>query len=211
MSKRQRPSYEANPLNGTKQRPATWGKCLQFNFAAGDHWATPIVLDVDPIDQVTFAGGSRTNMVILSGTYALGKYSWNANEAGPWDTVIFCITTSVFDVANNEDKSPLQMLTDSDVFFRGSSEPYSESVLERDMEILPPGSEIVLVTPVIYVYAWRGNNSMKATAGAGVGVGEVLANFKLAYYMTNLAAQNKLDKYIQTTNNSGFLEITPAS
>lgn len=212
MSKRVRPSYETNPLDGTRSRPAIWGKVLRFDFEAGKHWARPITLDADPIDQVAFAGGSKTNMVVMNGTYALGKYSQTPTGGGAnWDTVIFCITTSKFDVQNNEDKSPLQMLTDTDVLFRGSSEPTSESVLEKDMEILPPGAEIVLVTPVLYVYCWRGPNSLKATQGPGITEEEILANFKLAYYMTNIRPDDKLTKYIQSTNNSGFLEVTPAS
>jgi hypothetical protein len=236
MSKRSRVTVDGNPLAATKREPAFWGKAIEVSWETNKHWAKPIVLNVDPIDDVILAGGRKTNMRIINGVYTMGRKVWILNggntwDAGAWNTVVFLLTTSQFDmtVANHSpvgvelgNISPVQLEPDPDCIFRGSSTwnggekataGNGGGVFAKDMEIIPAGSHIDLVTPTLYLYAWRGPidlTSTSATLDAGAQSSTMLLSFKLSYYMVNLSAEQKLDEYIAATNNASFLGITRA-
>ena len=127
---------------GSAKHPATWGLPLKFSFPANKHWATTLKLNVDPIDLFEYAGNHRTVMKIMSGTYILAASSVSG------EIYVMLLTTSLFDVNENDGVSPIQVDSDSDTIFRGSSKNgQDEAGLNKDMEILPDGSTIVVVTP----------------------------------------------------------------
>jgi len=172
-------------------------------------------------------------MRIISGVYTMGRKVWkltggNDWDAKAWNTVVFLLTTSQFDMvrANSTTStgniSPIQLEPDPDCIFRGSSTwnggetstPGSGSgVFTKDMEILPPGSHIDVVSPTLYLYAWRGPIDLTSEAGelhAEAQSDKMLLSFKLGYYMVNLSPTEKLDEYIASTTNASFLDITRA-
>lgn len=193
---------------GSKKLPAFWGLPLKFTFQEKKHWADVLSLNVDPIDLFEWAGNNRNVMKISKGVYTLGP------GAGGEEACIILLTTSKFDVENNDGVSPLQLETDLDTIFRGSTlSTQNTPGLNTDMEILPDGAEIVVVTPTLYAYAWRGGKSFSPDQSTETGYNEniVYCSIKLAYRMVTLGADEKLDKYISSTQNASFLEFIPAA
>lgn len=204
------------PGPGTDRNPAFWGKAINFVFEDNSkRWSKPIELNLDPIDIFTYAGAKKTDMSLLGGVYTLGPENYGRAANDPIATVII-ITTSRFDVENNDDKSPMQLITDNDVVFRASTlSNNTNPVTEKDLDILPVGSVMEVAVPSLWLYAWRG--------GTGLAPGKTLTgitgadnatnpnnklyfSFRLAYKMIDLSAEKKLDLYQQQTNNASFLD-----
>ena len=212
MSSLKRPRYGSQGATGTTKKPNIWPLPLKITWPSGKQWATPIVIPVDPINFADYLDAKQDVMQIMNATYQMGGMLWSGSVATTqWDTTMVFLTTSQFDVAADDTKSPILLAGDNDAIFKGSTVfGRGDTVDFNDMKPYIAGKQVIdVVVPTLYVYAWRGNQSLQATSPGSPSINNALCLLLLNYRMIKLSPDAKLADYIAQNENASFLELIP--
>ena len=218
MSVLKRPRYGSQGMTGSTKKPNIWPLPLNIEWLEEKQWAKPIILPVDPINFSDYLDSKNDVMQMMNATYQMGGRLWRSAPAEPtgptdldWDTTMVFLTTSIFDVQSDDTVSPVRLAGDNDAIFRASTVyGRGDSVDFNDMKPYIAGKQVIdVVVPTIYVYAWRGNQSLVSGVVTGAAAGKHICLILVNYKMIKLAPEAKLSDYIAQNENSSFLELIP--